>query len=147
MKVKRTGLNLIGRALFMALPCGMLAAPAFAQDFPTRPIQILNGSAPGGFFESVVRLASNEVQQVLGQPITIESRPGAGGKLGLMALAKSRGDAHMLGTANSANIVTVPLVDQSFKFEPGRDYSPLILMYYGPYVLTVNKSVPASDLK
>src|SRR4051812_5449997 len=84
--------------ILLALTAAAAATSTHAQQFPSRPIQIIQNFSSGGAGDTSLRLQSEVVSKSLGQPITVESRSGAGGRLGLIALQKSRGDGHMLAT-------------------------------------------------
>jgi tripartite-type tricarboxylate transporter receptor subunit TctC len=84
-----------------ALLCAWLAAatlapPAAAQDFPVRPLKIVQGFAPGGNADIIARVLAQEMAKGLGQPIVVESRPGAGGNIGAEAVAKATPDGHTM---------------------------------------------------
>jgi tripartite-type tricarboxylate transporter receptor subunit TctC len=84
-----------------ALLCAWLAAaplapPAAAQDFPVRPLKIVQGFAPGGNADIIARILAQEMAKGLGQPIVVESRPGAGGNIGAEAVAKATPDGHTM---------------------------------------------------
>jgi len=73
-----------------------LASPAAAQDFPVRPLKIVQGFAPGGNADIIARILAQEMAKGLGQPIVVESRPGAGGNIGAEAVAKATPDGHTM---------------------------------------------------
>ena len=84
--------------LTIMLGCSLLLAPApaAAQDYPTRPIKIFVGFAPGGGVDTVARLVGQEMSKALGQPILVENRPGAAGTIGATATARSAPDGYTL---------------------------------------------------
>jgi tripartite-type tricarboxylate transporter receptor subunit TctC len=72
------------------------ASVAGAQDFPNRPLKIIQGFAPGGNGDVIARLIANEISKGLGQPVLVEARPGAGGIIGADAVAKSPADGYTM---------------------------------------------------
>ena len=89
------------RSIGMILTLGVLLAPspdvAPGQDYPTRPIKIIVGFAPGGGVDTVARLVGQEMSKGLGQSVVIENRPGAAGTIGATAAARSEPDGYTLG--------------------------------------------------
>jgi tripartite-type tricarboxylate transporter receptor subunit TctC len=79
-------------ALAMTLALALCPSVAAAQDYPTRPIKIIVGFAPGGGVDTVARLVGQEMSKGLGQSVVIENRPGAAGTIGATAAARSEPD-------------------------------------------------------
>src|SRR5258706_7867402 len=100
-------------------------AQGSAQSFPTHPITMIFPTAPGTATEQLYRTIAAEAAKSLGQPIIVENRNGAAGRLGLNALPAARGDGHVLTMATSANLVVQPLANPAFKSTLWQDYSPL----------------------
>jgi len=84
----------------VALMCAWLAAPlalpAAAQEFPIRPLRVIQGFAPGGNADIIARVLAQEMAKGLGQPVVVESRPGAGGNIGAEAVAKATPDGYTM---------------------------------------------------
>jgi len=123
-----------------------LALPAFAaraQSFPSRPVRIVVPLAPGGAVDITARLLAERLQPVLGQPVIVENRGGAGGNLGADAVAKAEKDGHtlMLGTATilAANKF---LYRRSMPLDPIRDLAPVTRVSTGTVLLVVNSGRP-----
>jgi tripartite-type tricarboxylate transporter receptor subunit TctC len=81
------------------------APPVLAQDYPNRPIKIIQGFAPGGNADAVARVLANEMTKGLGQPIVVEAKPGAGGTIGADAVAKSPPDGYTLYLVTGGHVV------------------------------------------
>src|SRR5262245_17543857 len=82
------------RRLFFLL-C-IVAAPAFAQPFPARPLRIVVPWPPGGVTDVLTRAVAAQMSESLAQPVVVENRPGAGGTLGIAAVAKASADGYTL---------------------------------------------------
>ncbi len=110
---------------------------AAAQPFPTKPIKLIVGFAPGGAVDIIARAVGQHLSTALGQPVLVENRPGAGTNIALRALIDSPADGHTLMlTANS--IAANPTLYQPPPFDPARDVTPIALVGRVPVVLAVN---------
>ncbi len=130
----------------------MIAAAALpwrvsAQDYPNRPIRLIQPIAPGTSAETHIRLLSAEVAKQLGQPIIIENRVGGGGKVGLNAVLSASKDGYVIGMGYLAPLVVIASADPQFKIEPGRDYLPITLTTQTPYVMVASPAAPFRDLR
>lgn len=101
---------MLTRRLLGAAALGLLARPALAQWQPTRPIRILVGFAPGGGTDITTRTISAKLQTLLGQPIVVENRPGAGGNLASEATVNAPNDGHALMMGTIASLVMNPIM-------------------------------------
>src|SRR5439155_18493272 len=105
MKNFARALALLGAA------CTLLAGPAHGQaaniasDFPTKPIRVIVTFPPGGSADAVVRMLVPKLNDKLGQAVIIDNRPGAGGNVGLTAVAKAPGDGYTLGVGAGGRAV------------------------------------------
>ena len=142
MKTKRS---------FQLLTASLLAAGAAsmagAQTVPTRPISIIINSPAGSIMEGSLRSAGNEVSRLLGQPVVTENRPGANGRLGVMAIKTAVGDGHLLTVANDSILISQPSADPGFQMEQGRDYQPVAFLMEFPLVLAGSTSLPFRDIR
>ena len=101
---------MLSRRLIGATALGLLARPAFAQWQPTRPIRVLVGFAPGGGTDITTRTISAKLQTLLGQPIVVENRPGAGGNLASEATVNAPADGSALMMGTIASLVMNPIM-------------------------------------
>lgn len=131
------------RHLITALPAGLglsvAAGPlsALAQGYPSKPIKIIVGFAPGGAVDIIARAIAQQIQGPLGQTVVIENRPGAGTNIAMRALIDSPPDGHTLMlTANS--ISANPALYQPPPFDPVRDVTPIALVGRVPVVIAAN---------
>jgi tripartite-type tricarboxylate transporter receptor subunit TctC len=122
------------------------AAPAAAQNYPERPVRVINTFPAGGSGDAVIRIVFEKVGAALGQPFIAETRSGAAGSIGTDYVAKAPADGYalVLGTASTfgTNSSTIP----NLPYDAVRDFTPVVMIATTPYLLLVHPSVPASSL-
>lgn len=135
--------------LLMASVIGglMLAAPAAAEDWPTRPIRLIIAAAAGGPNDLPARIASQILTPKLGQPVVIEYQPGAGGAIGARAAAHAKPDGYTLFTGNTSTLAAIPAVSKSAGYDPVKSFVPIGKIAEGFMVLAVNPASPWKTLK
>jgi tripartite-type tricarboxylate transporter receptor subunit TctC len=138
------------RRQFLHLASGAAALPvlsciARAQTYPTRPVRIIVGFAPGGVVEIVARLIGQSLSERLGQPFIIESRPGAASNIATEAVVRAPPDGYTLLVVSSANAINATLYDK-LNFVFLRDIAPIASIIRLPFVMVVNPSVPAKTV-
>jgi tripartite-type tricarboxylate transporter receptor subunit TctC len=109
----------------------------FAQDFPNRPIRILQGFAPGGNADNIARVLGAEMSKGLGQPILVEARPGAGGNLAADAVAKAQPDGYTLLLAVGGHTVSGALY-KSLPYRSVEDFEWISTATLFPFTISVN---------
>ena len=124
----------------------LLAGPAVAQDYPTRPIRIIVPFGAGGPADVAARVLGNALQESLKQPFVIENRPGAGAVIGTQEAAKSPPDGYTLLMMSNTQTANESLVPQR-KYELMRDLVPIAPINFSDLVIVVHPSVPAKNLK
>ena len=135
---RRHFLHLAGAAALSAV-----SRIAWAQVYPSRPVSLVAGFAPGGGVDITARLIGQWLSERLGQQFVIENRPGAAGNIGTEAVARARGDGYTLLLVGSFNTINATLYDK-LNFNFIRDIAPVASVMRYPYVMVVNPSVPAS---
>jgi tripartite-type tricarboxylate transporter receptor subunit TctC len=123
-----------------------LAGPALAQDYPSKPIRLIVGFAPGGGTDYVGRAIGQRLSDALGQPVVVENRPGASSMVANEMVAKSAPDGYTLLVAAAGAMTIAPNINANAGFDTFRDFEPIALVVTSPYLLTVNPSVPAKNL-
>ena len=88
----------------------MGVAPAFAADFPTKPIEMQVAYAAGGLADSMARAIAKNMEETLGQPVVVVNKPGAGGALGVTALKSAKPDGYTIGVVTGITLTYTPLV-------------------------------------
>jgi tripartite-type tricarboxylate transporter receptor subunit TctC len=138
------------RRQFLYLATGAAALSAVsriarAQAYPSRPVRIVVGFAPGSASDILTRLIGQWLSNRLGQPFIIENRGGAGGTLGTEAVAHAPPDGYTLLSCGSADAVNATMYDKlNYKFI--RDIAPVASVSRGPLVLVVHPSFPAKTI-
>ena len=122
-----------------------LIGPAWAQDYPTRPVRWLIGFAPGGPNDILARILGQHLSEKLGQPFVIETRPGAGGNLATREVANATPDGHTLLGIGHSNAINAALY-QKLPFDFARDIVPVAAIAQAPNILMVHPSVPAQTV-
>jgi tripartite-type tricarboxylate transporter receptor subunit TctC len=132
-------------AVCMAAASG-LAWAAFALDYPSRPVRIVEGFGAGGTPDLLSRLTGQWLSQRLGQPFIVENRPGAGSNIAAQTVVAAPADGYTLLTCLTANSINMSLY-QKLDFDFTRDIAPVAGMIVFPMVLLVNPSFPATTFK
>jgi tripartite-type tricarboxylate transporter receptor subunit TctC len=129
----------------VALAILALSWPAYAQDFPSRPITVVIGLPAGGGVDVSMRRYAEVVGRKLGQRIIIENRPGGGGVVAAMAVKQARPDGYTLLLANSGTHATLQWL-QELPYDPVKDFSPVSELFYFPSFMTVPGRIPAATV-
>jgi len=135
------------RSTMLAMLAGMGARAARAQAYPSQPIRIVAPFAPGGPADTIARLIGRVMGERLGQPIVVENRSGAGGVVGVEAVARARPDGYAIVLASNGAIVILPHLMPRMPYDPLRDLAPISLVLSVPQIMVVGKSLPLRDLR
>jgi len=112
----------------VAFVLALLSAGAMAQDrYPTRPIRLLIGFPPGAGMDAVARPYAAKLGELLGQPVVVENRPGAGGAVSNAAIAHAPADGYTLGFGSNGDMVIVPLLIK-VDYDPATSFTPISLV-------------------
>lgn len=134
-------------ALWSAALCGCLAfGHAAAQGYPTKPVRLLVGFAPGGGTDTIARVVAQKLTESLGQSLVVENRPGGGGILASEAVSRAPADGYTLLMIAAAESIQ-PAMRAKMPYDLRRDLSPISLVSTGPFVLVIHPSVPARTVK
>jgi tripartite-type tricarboxylate transporter receptor subunit TctC len=123
------------------------SGPAISQAaYPTKPIRIIVPFATGGFADTAGRKIGQALSELLGVPVLIENKAGAGGMIGADAVAKATPDGYTLLLGSNGPISVGPALYPNVPYQPLRDFVPIINLGVSPIVLEVHPSVPATNL-
>jgi tripartite-type tricarboxylate transporter receptor subunit TctC len=143
---RRPLLTLIAAAASVA--AALAAGPAAAQaPFPSKPVRILIGFPAGGPLDAHARLLADRLGQLLGQPIVVDYKAGAGGTVGADFVARSDPDGHTLLLANTGTMVINPAIYPRNPYDTLKDFVPVARTAMQPLAFVVNPKVPASTLQ
>jgi tripartite-type tricarboxylate transporter receptor subunit TctC len=145
------GRSLIRFAQMLAV-IGLVALPglprsAVAQDWPSRPITIVLGFAPGSMIDFVARAVANDLSATLGQPVIVETRQGGGGVVASNFVAKAPPDGYTLLMTAVGPAVLRPLIDKTVTFDLDKEFASVILLGEAPNVLVANPKLGLKSVK
>ena len=121
---------------------GVLAA----QEFPNRPIKFIVPFPAGGPADTISRIVTEKMSSILGQPIVIETRAGAGGMIGIASVAKSDPNGYTIAIAPSSQLAMNVNLRDDMPFHPLKDLALITQIVSVPEILVVNEKVPAKTL-
>lgn len=132
--------------LALAAALSIAAAPAAAADYPAQPIRLVVPFPPGGGADNLARTIMPRVEALLGKPIVIDNRPGAGGNLGAELVARAAPDGYTLlyGT-NGTHSINASLY-RHLRFDPVKDFAPISRLTSIPAMLIVNRALPVESV-
>lgn len=133
--------------LFASLIALLLPLAAFAQAFPAKPLRIVVPFTPAGAVDIATRAVANEVSKTLGQPVAVENKPGAGGNLGVLDVARSAPDGYSMVMSTSGIQAINPALYAKMPLDPNKDLAPVAPLVSLSNVLVVHPSVPARSVK
>jgi len=136
----------MSRILVLALVALGFAAPAAAQDYPSRQVKVIVPFGAGGPADVYARVIAQHLSEQLKQTFVVENRPGAGSIIGTDAVAKSPADGYTLLVMSNTHTTNESLVPNK-PFALMRDFVPVAPINYSDLVMVVHPSVPAKDLK
>jgi tripartite-type tricarboxylate transporter receptor subunit TctC len=138
--------KLATRCLFLlVLMATSLVAPARADDFPSRPVTIVIGFAPGGISDVIARIFQARLAQQLGVPVIIDNRPGAGGITGTNYVAKAAPDGYTLLLTWDAHVInSIALKD--LPYDVRKDFAPVVYVGRLPLLMVARKELPADNV-
>ena len=123
------------------------AVPAAAQQWPTKPVTVIVPFAAGGNVDVAARLFSERLSQRLGQQFVIENKSGAGGSLGIAAMAKSNPDGYTLAVVSAGTLFILPhIYKEKLGYDGLKDIRPIAMVAYQPNMVIVDPKVPAKTV-
>ena len=124
-----------------------LADGAGAQPYPSRPIRMIVPYPPGGSTDPAGRAFAAWLSEALGQQVVVDNRPGAGSTIGHGLGARAAPDGYTLLLGTSGGLATSPALGTKLSYDPVRDFAPIGLGVYAPFLLAVYSGLPAANLK
>ncbi|MCY1220735.1 Tripartite tricarboxylate transporter family receptor [compost metagenome] len=122
-------------------------AATAAEAWPTQPLKMIVGFAPGGGNDILARILAKELQQSLGQTVVVENRAGAGGLIASEFVAKAPKNGHTLLLGSIGGNTIAPVLAKSLSFDPRKDLAPISLVAESGNALLVNAKLPYKNVK
>lgn len=132
--------------LAMLLLASVLAAGAWAQDWPAKPVRVIVPAPAGSSLDLIARTLADRLRVIWKQPVVIETKAGAGGLIGMDTVAKAPHDGYTLGIGFNGPIAFGPYMYARMPYAPSRDLMPIVLTTSQPNVLAVQANNPANTL-
>lgn len=134
-------------SMLTGLSLAAAITPAAAQEWPTRPIQLIVPQAPGGGADILARDLAMKLQPKLGQPVVVENKAGAGGVIGTDYVARAAGDGYtfMMGAISTHGIN--PGLYKNLSYDARKDFVPVALVATAPLMVVLHPSVPANSVQ
>ncbi len=120
---------------------------AHAQQFPSKPVRIINPFAPGGATDIIARMMAQKLNEAWGQAVVVENRTGASGAIGVELVAKSPPDGYTLLMATQTTHAANPGLYPKLPYDPVKDFAPLTLAGSTPLALMVRPTLPVSSVQ
>jgi tripartite-type tricarboxylate transporter receptor subunit TctC len=143
---------MLNRRRFIGLAASALAAPsilssrALGSDWPVKPVRVVVPFTPGGSTDITARLVSNRLQEVWGQSVVVENRPGAGGNIAADVVAHSDPDGYTIFIVGPG-LATNQFLYPQLSYDPVRDFAPVTLLITQPNLMCVPNSSPAKSVQ
>ena len=134
------------KRLLLLLAAAAFSLSAAAQPFPTRPVKLVVGFTPGGGVDIAARTLAPKLSELIGQPVIVENKPGAGTNIANEFVAKSAPDGTTLLVNTSAVAINMSLY-KNLPFDTLRDFAPVSIFSESPNILVVNTKSPATNMK
>jgi tripartite-type tricarboxylate transporter receptor subunit TctC len=135
------------KRLILSAVCVVFAAPAFAQQYPSKAIRLVVPQAPGGGNDTIARMIGQKIGASLKQQVAVDNRAGAGGLIAGETVAKSPPDGYTLLLANVAVMTIIPNVQKKVPYDALKDFEPISLIASAPLLVVVHPSVPVRTVK
>jgi len=135
------------KRLLLLIGLAFAVVAAHAQQFPSKPVRIINPFAPGGATDIIARTMAQKLTEAWGQAVVVENRAGASGAIGVEMVAKSPPDGYTLLIATQTTHAANPALYPKLPYDAAKDFAPLTLAGSTPLALMVKPSLPVSSVK
>ncbi len=146
MRKRRTTLGTLAGATLLAL-CAAMAPVAQAQGFPSKTIKFVVPFGPGSGTDTSARYFAKKLQDLTGQPVVVENKPGANGFLAVSQVLKAPADGYTVFVGSNSTLAVNAALFKVLPYDPVKDFSPLTMMMRAPAMLAVPPQAPYQDLK
>jgi len=136
----------ISAILCVALGC-LAASSALAESYPDRPVTMIVPFPAGSGPDVYARIINAKLEPILGKPIVVENRPGAGGTIGGRALTRAEADGYTIMFGSTSSVLIAPAVAKDTPYDPVKAFTPVIEVVRGPFILSVRSDLPIKNLQ
>ncbi|HTV37172.1 MAG TPA: tripartite tricarboxylate transporter substrate binding protein [Xanthobacteraceae bacterium] len=148
MRIVRLVCGWVLSGIIAASLTAFASVPAGAQtDYPTRPIHLVVGFAAGGGNDIFARLVGAKLSEILGQPVIVENRPGAGGRLAPEYVTQQPADGYTLFVGPSGAMAVAAAIYPDLKYSPTKSFVPLAMIANFPLIMVISADNPAKNVK
>ena len=134
-------------ARFVAAFVCSIALPAFAQNFPAKPVRLIVPFPAGGGSDVIGRIIAQKLTERFGQQVVVDNRAGAGGSIGTEAAVKSPPDGYTMVLASTSEIAINPSLYSKLNYDTVKDLAPIAMIASTPMVVIIHPSLPISNVK
>ena len=138
--------HLAGLTLFTSLSLS-LAQSSFAQTFPDKPLKIVVGFPPGGGSDLMARTVAERLSPLIGQPVIVDNKPGAGSTIAASFVTKSKPDGYTILFGQAANLGIAPAMMSTLNYDPIKDFAPITRLAAAPLLVVGPTTLAAADMK
>jgi tripartite-type tricarboxylate transporter receptor subunit TctC len=124
-----------------------VAAQGYPQSYPSRAVTLYVGFSAGSSNDTTARTMAQQLTESLGQPFVVMNRDGNSGVIAATAVARAKADGYTLMWGSTSAIALAPAMNRNMPYDNLKDFAPVSVYFYIPYVLVAHASVPAADLK
>jgi tripartite-type tricarboxylate transporter receptor subunit TctC len=135
------------RFALVSLALSVFTTSIYAETYPDRPIRVIVGVPAGGTPDVMARSVTTGMSKVLGQPLVMDNRGGAGGLIGTEVAAKAAPDGYTLLVSSPGPLTILPHMQKQIAYDPLRDFVPIGLIASNPFLLIAHPSLPAKSIK
>ncbi|OWT60235.1 Bug family tripartite tricarboxylate transporter substrate binding protein [Candidimonas nitroreducens] len=141
------GLFRYRQVLYAVMAFVLVHGQAGAQPYPMqKPIRLIAPTGAGGSLDTMARIIAVNLSKVTHQQVIVENMPGAAGMIGAGAVAKAAPDGYTMLAASNGNLATTRALFKNVPYDPAKDFAPVSLVAYNPYVLVVNPKLPVKNM-
>jgi tripartite-type tricarboxylate transporter receptor subunit TctC len=144
--IKTGATVMLAKIILLCVAVATAAGGASAQTYPTKPIRVVVGFAPGGPADVMARLIGQRIASILGHGFVIDNRPGAGGTIGARAVAESEPDGYTLLLGNTSTLVISPLIYKNLGYDAVRSFVPVASLGTTANLLIVHPALPVRSV-
>jgi tripartite-type tricarboxylate transporter receptor subunit TctC len=130
----------------LLLLSGFTVLPAGAQTYPSKPLHIVVPFSPGGAVDATARLFATKMQESMGVPVIVDNRPGAGGNVGVEAVAKAEPDGYTILLNTNGQSIS-PAIYRKLAWDPFKDFIPVTQLFSTSIIIAGSPKLPARNLR